>query len=185
MKEKDVFAVMGLLMGGVECYSYDDADSIYFDFSKHYWLVASYLKKLKRSFGFIKHLLMDNYYGERFYHMEIGENSIHIPAKLLHDKEKLFCSNFDFVIIDSKTGRIGVWCEIDGFIAWLDEYKKVWVLDSREKVLERERKAQEAMKEFLEPIFKKAFENFEKETGLKTVKVKRIYTKGIESYKKK
>ena len=35
------------------------------------------------------------------------------------------CSEYDYVGVD-KDGRIYVWCEVDGFMAYLDDYKKTW-----------------------------------------------------------
>lgn len=128
------------------------------------WKIEKYLSKLELSYDFIMRVLDDEVYG--FYHDGIRDD-------------------YDFIYIDAETGRIGIWCEVDGFIAWLDEYNKKWRLENKEEKAERlKRKAEfekhlkKSMKKFCVDIKKKKSVKFGK------VKVKSIKTNGLGSYER-
>ena len=128
------------------------------------WKIEKYLGKLELSYDFIMSVLDNEVYG--FYHDDIK-------------------SDYDFIHIDDETGRIGIWCEIDGFIAWLDEYNKKWRLENEEEKAERLKEQAE-----IEKYLKKCMEKFSWDTGKKNsvkfekVKVKGIETNGLGTYKR-
>lgn len=116
--------------------------------------IINYLKSLSLDYEFVKDILTNDY-GSSFYHLEFGENSIPLPKK--YNKNDLVQSEHDDQIWIDKNGRVGVWCEVDGFVAWLDEYKTVWIVDSREEV-ERDR---EKSKKLIDEMFKNIRWDFE------------------------
>lgn len=75
-----------------------------------------YLQTVRLSLKFVKQLITGEI--RDYYHN-------------INDAEYL--SEYDYIEIDYTTGRIGIWCEPDGFIAWLDEYNKKWWLKERDK----------------------------------------------------
>lgn len=126
MKQDDVYAVIGLLYGWLDCYP--KLQELEKD---NFYKVVEYLEQLDLDYEFVRDILTDEY-GSEFYHKEQGENSQPLPTN--YNKNDLYYSEHDGQIWIDKNGRIGVWCEVDGFVAWLDEYKTVWIVDSQEKV---------------------------------------------------
>ena len=110
MTSNEVLAIIGLLFTkSYNTYrSREELDFVQFN-EQDAWEVddvIDYLKKLKMPYRLVYDILDEKY--NTFIH---GKN--------------LTESEFDYIEID-KNGRIGVWCEVDGFIAWLDEYNKKW-----------------------------------------------------------
>lgn len=172
MNKKDSLAILGeLLLAGDVC---PERASLAFD----------YLLSLKLPYTFVRDILNGDY-GSSFYHMETYLNA----------KEPFeVSSDYDYVEFDPETGRLGVWCEVDGFIAWLDEYKTIWTVDTREEIAERERKNKEWFDKVWKPKIQKAFaetsytEPLERDsttlTDGGTIKVAKIKLDGLADYQK-
>ena len=198
MNRKDSLAILGLLcssFGGMTFYKGNDkhgsVETLYerMEFTDE---ILEYLRSLKLSYAFVRDIITDDY-GSVFYHAEWGYNSDQLPNN--YDKSKLCTSEHDGQIWFDDNGRLGVWCEVDGFVAWLDEYEKVWIVDTREEVEKRRRESEERVKKFFTPLIKKAFEKFYSEdnpltssvkftTGHNTVKIAKIKTNGLSDYKR-
>lgn len=116
MTEKDSLAILGLLMT-LDIYPSESMRVISSD-------IVDYLKELDLSYEFVYKILSNEFNGY-FFHINMGQNSDLLPEK--YEIRDLVASEHDNQIWITENGQIGVWCEIDGFIAWLDEYKKVWV----------------------------------------------------------
>lgn len=178
MNKKDSLAILALLITGSSQSFYEGTEihtkesvPTFIDALKVNCYLADkvlcFLSKLKLKYEFVKDILNDDY-GSDFYHQEWGYNSVLLPKH--YKKEELVSSEHDSQIWITDEGRIGVWCEIDGFVAWLDEYETVWTVDTREEVAERERKHKEwfdkVWKPKIQKAFDKAFENIPEEAKL-------------------
>jgi len=127
MTNKEALAILGTLI--TQGNSYTKTDSLTASLANDGSLslrIVEYLTNLKLSYKFVNDIITDKY-GSVFYH----NNSNPLPKK--YNKEELHTSEYDFVEIDEETGRIGIWCEVDGFVSYLDEYKKVWTIDATEE----------------------------------------------------
>ena len=140
MNRKDSLAILGELLLKKDVYPSITKETAY--------LAFDYLLSLKLPYTFVRDILNDNY-GSSFYHMETYFNEKE-PFKV--------CSDYDYIEFDPETGRLGIWCEVDGFIAWLDEYETVWTVDTREEVAERKRKLDEWFEKNWKPAIEKEFE---------------------------
>lgn len=156
MKRKDSLAILGLLFSGPfeVYYAGNDPHNMVehlYERLEYVHNILDYLQSLKLPYTFVRDILTDDY-GSKFYHIQLGKNSIPLPSN--YKKESLYDSEHDGQIWFDDNGRLGVWCEVDGFVAWLDEYKTVWVVDSREEV----KKQKAEFKKFM----KKSAANFRK-----------------------
>lgn len=160
MNKKDSLAILGILFHIGNSVYYEgkfkhDSIETLLEHPECAYDIINYLSKLKLSYNFVKDILTDEY-GSAFYHKEMGCNSKRLPKK--YNKEELYTSEHDGQIWFDDKGRLGVWCEVDGFVSWLDEYKKVWVVDSRKEVKERRRKLQEEFDKRFKPLIEKSVE---------------------------
>lgn len=197
MNEKDSLAILGILLSGSSMVFYEGtkikvSSASFFTevLSSNPWLagnVFDYLKTIKLSYSFVRDILNDEY-GSVFYHIEWGYNSVPLPKE--YNKKDLITSEHDGQIWITDEGRIGVWCEVDGFVAWLDEYQKVWIVDSPEEVEEQQRKIHEDFKKWWEKNKKqyykavdKAFQDVEQyDRNEKTFKWKSFEVEGLADY---
>lgn len=185
MTEKNSLAILGLLHSNFGCGIYyvgehhKTKNSIE-ELSDHPELdeiILDYLKSLKMSYSFAKDIITDDY-GSCFYHKELGFNSQLLPKK--YNKKDLCTSDHDAQIWITDEGRIGIWCEVDGFVAWLDEYKKVWIVDSREEIKKRREKYHKWFEEHITPLIKQAVEKtFSEENNHK---INKIEMTGLADY---
>ena len=164
MNNKDSYALLGFLLTDCKSMTFYEGNQIKTKSSVPFlseaiqvepyliYAIIEYIRKLKISYAFAKDILNDDYRSV-FYHKEWGKNSEPLPKK--YDKKQLCTSEHDGQIWIIDEGRIGVWCEVDGFVAWLDEYKKVWIVDSPEEIKERIRKEQEWWNKNIKPTLEK------------------------------
>lgn len=202
MNRKDSLAILGLLLADCNSMVFYEGQQIKTKSSVPFlieaiqiepnliYAILEYISNLKLSYNFIKDILNDDY-GSVFYHFEWGCNSEPLPEK--YNKKDLCSSEHDGQIGVTDEGRVGVWCEVDGFIAWLDEYKTVWTVDTREEVAERERKNNEWFDKVWKPKIQKAFDKAYTEplktssitlTDGGTIKVAKIKLDGLADYQK-
>lgn len=169
MNRKDSLAILGMLLADCNSMVFYEGQQIKTESSvpslieaiqvepNLIYAILEYINNLKLSYKFIKDILNDNY-GSVFYHFEWGYNSEPLPKK--YNKKDLCSSDHDRQIWVTDEGRIGVWCEVDGFVAWLDEYETVWIVDTREEVAEQERKHKEWFDKVVKPVINNAFEKY-------------------------
>lgn len=184
MNKKDSLAILGVLLTG-SSYTFcaSNNDKSLNETANHELLdnILNYLRKVKLPFETVRDLL-NNDYCSVFYHYKPGYNSYRLPKK--YNKEELYTSEHDNQIWITEKGKVGIWCEVDGFVAWLDEYKKVWIIDSREEI-EIKRKEIEAEMQSYFREFSKAFdEALEKTENVHDVKLVPLSTIGLADYKK-
>lgn len=182
MNEKDSLAILGVLLSGSSMVFYEGTEikvssaSFFTEvLPSNPWLVGNvldYLKTIKLSYSFVRDILNDEY-GSVFYHIEWGYNSDPLPKE--YNKKDLITSEHDGQIWITDEGRIGVWCEVDGFVAWLDEYQKVWIVDSREEVREKRIRFE---KEFEEQFGKYIKKTIEKIIVKPSKKEKKVWQEG-------
>jgi len=113
------------------------------------WKIEKYLRKLELSYNLVMDILDNEVYG--FYHDNIK-------------------SDYFFRYIDN-TGRIGILCD-DEFVAWLDEYNKIWRLENEEEKAERLKEEEESRKK-LEKMLGKYFDKALKKAKTKKIKIKK------------
>ena len=190
MKIKDCYAILGILM--TECgYVFIEDErpapiTLHDKMSEEdrYWFlinIIDYLRGIKMSYTFVRDILTDRY-GSPFYHNGYGHNKL--PKQYMKNKKTLYTSDYDYVQID-ETGRIGIWCEVDGFVAWLDEYRKYWIVDTRKEVKERLEQFNETISKIYSESIEKVLKNVKIEMPeCKTIKVHRIVSSGLEDYKR-
>ena len=140
--------------------------------------VEDYIRKLDLDFDFVIDIIEDEY-GSSFFHNWKGTE--------LKNLDSLCSSDYDYVQIEPETGRVGIWCEVDGFVAWLDEYKKVWIVSTREEIDQHRKEMEEWFKKKMEPLIQKMVENMEKDLAKPhkkngKVKIKKIKCKGFADY---
>ena len=190
LNEDQIYAVLGFLFTDTETYYDNTLDSFseaVTNDKEILYLVEDYLRSLKLDYKFVIDILSDEY-DSYFYHAEMGRNSAPLPKK--YKKRDLYTSEHDGQIWIDKNGRLGVWCEVDGFVAWLDEYESVWIVDSRRAVRRRKRKSKRAHKKWWKKIRKTIkfnFEhvNFDKNTSEKSVEIKPFEMEGLFDYEDK
>lgn len=184
MNKKDSLAILGvLLIGSSDTFCISNNNKSLNKTANRVLLdnILNYLRKVKLPFETVRDLL-NNDYGSVFYHYKIGRNSYRLPKK--YDKEKLYTSEHDNQIWITKKGKVGIWCEVDGFVAWLDEYKKVWIIDSREEVERRRKEFDARMQKYFgefSKIFDKEMKTPENEHDVKVVPLTIV---GLADYKK-
>lgn len=148
MNKKDSLAILGLLFTGpfYTFYGLQDISELDKDILEE---ILAYIESLDLDYDFVKDILTDDYDSD-FYHVDMGCRYRPLPEN--YDKNQLYRSEHDGQIWlnDGDKVRIGVWCEVDGFIAWLDEYQKTWIVDSREEVAARKEKQADVIKEIRE-----------------------------------
>lgn len=110
-------------------------------------LIIDYFKSLELDFEYVFDILSGFYY--YFYHSGIIKRGEPLPEK--YEKKDLFASEFDYIEIDH-AGRVGIWCEVDGFIAWLDEHGKNWITDTKEEVIQSNKEAKEWFEKEIRPL---------------------------------
>ena len=184
MKSKDALAILGKLtvidpycqnVVGKEVVRFNDLES----YEKELFL--EYLENLNLPYQFVYDVI-DYFYGI-FYHQEFG--GYDTPLK---GRSKKCYSEFDYVCVDSEKIRIGVWCEVDGFIAWLDQYKTHWFVDSKKYLIKKQEEYQKWFDEHfgrrLKEIFEKAYNGSEVSRDSKTVKITKLDCTGLVDYKR-
>lgn len=150
MKKQEALTLLGLLFN--KSYQVFTRDVKYFHEADKELVdkVYNYLESLDISFNIAYDVLDEVYF--RFYHNKWFSKSDELESKNTKD---LMYSEFDYIEID-ENGRVGIWCEVDGFIAWLDEYNISWIVKSKRKVLKEEKnshkKFKKAMKEWSKAI---------------------------------
>ena len=201
MNRKDCLAILGMLYSdfGSEVY-YEGRNKkssleTLFDRPEFNNEILCYLRGLKLPYVFVRDILSGEY-GSVFYHKIWGKNSKLLPKK--YKKEDLYTSEHDGQIWFDHNGRLGVWCEVDGFVAWLDEYEKVWVVDSREevkqKMIEMEKKFHKFLSPYINEIVDKVYSQEPKYTcedkqihwneNSGKIKIATIKIEGLGDYKK-
>lgn len=146
--------------------------------------IEYYLEKLDLPYEEVMDILQDKKYGP-IYHLEFGRDSTPLPEN--YDLEELHTSDWDGIEYD-ENGRVGIYCETDGFIAWLDEYKKVWIYDERPETLERIKKNQKSIENHIRTAIKKWYnkpKTENKETvEINGIKMQKLELDGLNDYKK-
>lgn len=132
MNKKDAYAVIGYLIteAGLpytEEVPYNTEElsptSISFGLNRK---ILRYLESLDMEYELAMNILSGKI--KDIYHFDNFGNSLEFLG--------IIKSGNDFVKIDEETGRVGVVSNIDGYIAWLDNYKyNIWS-NEREKVFE-------------------------------------------------
>ena len=184
MNKKDSLAILGVLLtGSSDTYCASNDDKSLNETANRELLdnILNYLRKVKLPFEVVRDLL-NNDYGSVFYHYKIGCNSYRLPKK--YNKEELYTSEHDNQIWVTEQGKVGIWCEVDGFVAWLDEYKKVWIIDSREEVEKNAKKSRERFQGIIKEYSKAFAKALEKNKNEHDVKVIPLTTVGLADYKK-
>lgn len=182
MTQKQAYTLFGLLMskpGMVlgdfegETKSLDEIPPI------SWWRFIHYFRGLKIPFQ-IAYDVLDEFYNV-FYHDD--------------DPSPWNESEFDYIEFTDE-GRIGIWCEVDGFIAWLDEYGKKWRVDDKKELIEKrknwEKEWNEKYGKKLQEAFEVAWAKVEKENEIgaievatgepKMVKIQPFEMRGISMY---
>ena len=188
MNEKDALAILGKL-ALINPYCQNTTPIECFNDLEDQNLFLTYLESLDLPYQFVLDVL-DGFYGI-FYHQEFGGYDTPLTSR-----SKKVYSEFDYVCVDSEAIRIGVWCEVDGFIAWLDEYKTHWFVDSKKQIIKEREKRHKWFEEHFSPIIKKVVEevysgSLKEESltdfnlGSKTVKIQKIKFSGLSDYKRK
>lgn len=100
--------------------------------------MIAYLESLDMGYELAKETIEANHTYVNFYHVGFGnKHKETIPEN--PKRSKLTESQHDGQAWITDEGRIGIWCEVDGFVAWLDEYKTMWIsnLDEDGKPMDR------------------------------------------------
>lgn len=154
MKDKDAYAVMGfLLTDSLAFYTENIFDEklqknnivkcLSSDYT-HYLrgVFASYdpvpLKLRENMLNYLRNLDMPYSLVMRVLKNEVG-SFYHIANELAGEKE-IFISEYRSIEVDAETGRIGIYCDMDGFVAWLDEYNQEWANDNQTLTTSRKEK---------------------------------------------
>lgn len=142
MNKKDSLAILGWLFVGPFSVYYEGIDKhdtveTLQERAEFADAILEYLQSLKLPYTFVRDILSGEY-DSVFYHVELGANSEPLPIN--YNKEELYTSEHDGQIWFDDNGRLGVWCEVDGFVAWLDEYQKFGLLIAKRKLLSKEKK---------------------------------------------
>lgn len=98
--------------------------------------MIAYLESLDMGYELAKETIEANHY-VHFYHVGFGNTGEPLPEN--PQRGKLTESDHDAQLWVTDDGRIGVWCEVDGFVAWLDEHNTMWIsnLDEDGKPMDR------------------------------------------------
>ena len=148
MKKKEALILLGLLIyksRNVFTHDIQTLDEAGADVIES---IYDYLESLDIPFNVAYDVLDEVYF--RFYHNKWFSKSNELESNKLKD---LMYSEFDYIEID-ENGRVGIWCEVDGFIAWLDEYKKTWLLENKRKMLRDEKRSQREFQKRVKELLK-------------------------------
>lgn len=99
--------------------------------------MIAYLESLDMGYELAKETIEDTHGYVCVYHVGFGNTGKPLPKN--PQRKKLTESQHDGQLWITDEGRIGVWCEVDGFVAWLDEHKTMWIsnLDEDGKPMDR------------------------------------------------